>query len=115
MPSPNDELKRELLEETEAIIDRLLANKKPAEEITLTDIEQSVLVAGRRFQEVLTERLAEKMEAVGEEAGECPTCGSRLRHKGYRSRRVVTETGEVTIKRAYHYCEQCRKGVFPPG
>jgi DNA primase large subunit len=115
MPSHDEELRRELLEETEAIIDRLLANKKPAEEITLTDIEQIVLAAGRQFQAVLTERLAEKAEAVGEVVSECPTCGNRLRHKGYRSRRVVTETGEVTIKRAYYYCEHCRKGIFPPG
>jgi uncharacterized protein with PIN domain len=105
MPSPDDELRRELLEETEAIIDRLLAGKKPPEEITLTDIEQVVL----------TERLVEKIEAVREVANGCPTCGGRLRHKGYRSRRVVTETGEVTIKRAYYYCEHCRRGVFPPG
>lgn len=115
MPSPDDELRRELLEETEAIIDRLLAGKKPPEEITLTDIEQVVLTAGRQFQAVLTERLVEKIEAVREVANGCPTCGGRLRHKGYRSRRVVTETGEVTIKRAYYYCEHCRRGVFPPG
>jgi uncharacterized protein with PIN domain len=113
--SPDDELRRELLEETEAIISRLLATKKPAEEITLTDIEQVALTAGRQFQALLTERLVEKIKATGEEVSECPTCGSRLRHKGYRSRRVVTETGEVTIKRAYYYCEHCRKGFFPPG
>ena len=115
MPSRNEELRRELLEETEAIIDKVLATKKPAEEITLTDIEQVALTAGRQFQAALTERLVEKSEAVGEVVSECPTCGSRLRHKGYRSRRVVTETGEVTIKRAYYYCEHCRQGVFPPG
>jgi len=115
MPSPNDELKRELLEEVEAIIDRLLANKKPAEEITLMDIEQVVLAAGRQFQAMLTERLAERREAVREVVTECPTCGGKLRHKGYRSRQVVTETGEVTIKRVYYYCEHCRKGFFPPG
>ena len=108
-------LKDELMEEVEAIIEKLLAEKGTEEEITLSDIERAVMAAGQQIQARLTARLVKANEHNGQKPSACPNCGGKLRHKGYRRKEVVTRTGEVSVKRAYYYCEECRKGIFPPG
>jgi len=45
----------------------------------------------------------------------CPTCGSRMRHKGRKWRRVLTRSGEAEVVRPYYYRETCHTGHFPPG
>jgi uncharacterized protein with PIN domain len=108
-------LKEELMEELEAIVEQLLAEQGKAEALTLSEIEEVVMAAGKEIQARLTERLVE-VNAEGEQKpGVCPVCGGKLRHKGDRRKDVVTRTGEVRVKRAYYYCETCRKGFFPPG
>lgn len=108
-------LKDELMEEVEAIVEKLLAEKGTEEEITLSDIERAVMAAGQQIQARLTARLVKANEQNGQKPSACAKCGGKLRHKGYRTKEVVTRTGEVTVKRAYYYCEECRKGIFPPG
>ena len=61
----------------------------------------------------LTANLADA-EAEAEIKVVCPECGQALENKGKRERNLVTDTGEVRIKRGYYYCPTCRKGVFPP-
>jgi uncharacterized protein with PIN domain len=108
-------LKEELMEELEAVIEQLLAEQGKAGALTISDIEEVVLAAGKEIQARLTERLVE-VNAEGEQKpGACPLCGGKLRHKGYREKDVVTRTGEVRVKRAYYYCDTCRQGIFPPG
>jgi uncharacterized protein with PIN domain len=80
----------------------------------LSDIEQLVRSAGQRVMEQLTRDLAEA-GARQERDGACPACGGKLTYKGQKERTLVTETGQVCVRRAYYYCPSCRKGVFPPG
>ncbi len=117
MPVTKPELKARLMGEAELIIERLLKECDPAGEISLSDIEEGVLGAGRQLQAGLTEALVEAAaaEEKGAVAPRCPVCGGKMRHQGYRKRRVVTKTGEVTMWRAYYRCEPCGTGVFPPG
>jgi uncharacterized protein with PIN domain len=108
-------LKDDLMAELEVVVEQLLAEQGKAEELTLSEIEEVVLAAGKEIQARLTGRLVE-INAEGEQKpGICPVCGGKLRHKGYREKDVVTRTGEVRVKRAYYYCETCQKGIFPPG
>jgi uncharacterized protein with PIN domain len=108
-------LKEELMAELEAVVEQLLAEQGKAGALTLSEIEEVVLAAGKEIQTRLTKRLVE-VNAEGEQKpGACPVCGGKLKHKGYREKDVVTQTGEVRVKRAYYYCETCRKGIFPPG
>lgn len=44
--------------------------------------------------------------------GRC-RCGGRFQSKGRRSRTVVTTVGEVTYRRRYYECEQCRAHRLP--
>ena len=108
-------LKDEVMEEVEAIIEKLLAEKGIEEEVTLSDIERAVMAAGQQIQARLTARLVKANEEKGVRPSACANCGGKLRHKGYRRKEMVTRTGEVTVKRAYYYCKECQKGIFPPG
>jgi ribosomal protein S27AE len=110
------ELEGLLAGEAEGIIKRLLAERKPTGLMSLTDIEQLVLRAGERFEGMLMEALIEAEEA--EQKGErptCPECGGTMRHRGYRGRKLVTQTGEVRVRRRYYRCANCGRGLFPPG
>ena len=116
MPLTDNELKAVMMADAECIVSRLVAERKHGAEVTLAHIEQAVLAAGQHFQQALTGRL---MEVGGAERSPsrplCPGCGAALHSRGSRDRRVVTETGDVQIRRAYFYCPTCRKGIFPPG
>jgi len=112
--SEDEELKARLMKEFEAVIDGMLANRSEARDITLRYAEKTAVATGEKLKEVIAQELL-KEYGEQEEGVECPSCGQRLRMKDYRSRRVVTEAGEVEVRRAYYYCEACRKGIFPPG
>jgi uncharacterized protein with PIN domain len=110
------EMKRFLAKETERIIEELLAEAKPADEITLDEIERGVMTAGRKFQARITEVFIEAAERAEKEGPRtCPECGEEMRHHGYRERRMVTRAGEVMVRRRYYYCRACGRGIFPPG
>jgi uncharacterized protein with PIN domain len=111
-----EELKRELMAKAESVIDELLAKRKDPREATLSDIERAVLVAGQRLEQELTASLVKESAAqVEEEWPRCPECGGRMKAKGKRTKRLVTEKGQVRLERAYYYCAVCRRGIFPPG
>ncbi len=112
----DEELKARMMAEAEAAIDKLLGQRQPAEEITLREIEGLVLEARRAVGEGLTAILVEQSATAGQVPGPgCPECGREMHYKGLKSKRVVSETGEVEVKRAYYYCADCRVGLFPPG
>ena len=112
MPANKEERKARLMRAAEELIDRMLAEEKPADEIMLEDIERAALRVGQGLQaEIVIEA------AVGGESREdirCLTCGKRMTYQGLRSRPLVSEAGEVTIERGYYYCRVCKHGSFPP-
>ena len=112
MATQAEDLKAHMMAEAEAVIDRLLAGAREPQKLTLTEIEQLVRAAGQAMMERFTGDLAEEA-AKGEEDRTCPACGGKARYKGQKERPLVTETGEVRVKRGYYYCPDCRKGFFP--
>ena len=110
-----EELKRRMLKEAEEAIDELLKKRKLPDEITLSEIEELVGEAGEQVKAGMTRVLAKESEDRQDVNLKCEECGRRMEYKGQKSKRVVTETGEVTVKRAYYYCPHCRVGIFPPG
>jgi uncharacterized protein with PIN domain len=110
------ELEGLLAREAEGIVKRLLADRKPAGLMSLTDIEKLVLRAGEQFERRLMEALVEAEEAEREGGrATCPECGGMMRDRGYRGRKLVTQTGEVRVRRRYYRCANCGRGLFPPG
>jgi len=113
MPRSDEELKARMMAEAEAAIEALLRERGKKSELDLSDIEHLAREAGQRVMQGLTANLADA-EAEAETKVICPKCGQTLENKGKRERNLVTDTGEVRIKRGYYYCPTCRKGVFPP-
>lgn len=111
MPTNRDDLKVKLLAQAEAAIDKMLSDERLSDHMTLSEIEAVVGVSETDFrQRVLEEIIATQQET----AKTCPMCGSTLRNKGKRKKRMVTLRGESEIERTYYHCETCQKGYFPP-
>jgi len=113
MPLSQDERKAELMKVAEGLIDRMLAEERPGDEIMLEDIEQAAIRVGQGMQAEVAANMAANVEQ-GERVN-CPECGKRMAYQGKRSRPVVSEAGELTIQRGYYYCRGCKRGSFPPG
>jgi phage/plasmid primase-like uncharacterized protein len=115
MPRSREELKARMMQDAEEMIDKLLDEKKRADEITLSEIEQAAVETGTSFQQAVVQHLVEDSQGETSDIPICPGCGEKLKLKGHRKRRVETEAGEVELKRPYYYCQACRRGLFPPG
>jgi len=115
MPNPDAELRVRLKAEAEAAIDKLLSARKAPAEASLADIEQVARVAGQQVAVAVTAALVAESAAELPAWPTCPTCGQKLKNKGKRRRRVVTENGDVELERAYYHCADCGQGLFPPG
>jgi hypothetical protein len=110
------EQKAALMKELEAAVDKLLAQAPAPDKISLTEIEEAALGLGQIVQETVTRHWVARSIEVGErQRPDCPKCQQAMRHKGYRERQVVTQSGEIRVRRAYYYCESCKEGIFPPG
>jgi len=115
MPRSRGELKARMMREAEELIDKMLSEKKPAEEITLSEIERAAVETGMSFQRAVVQQLVEGSQGATSEIPICPGCGEKMKMKGHRKRRVETEAGEIELKRPYYYCQACQRGFFPPG
>jgi len=115
MPAIDAELKARLLAEAEVAIDKLLTTRRAPGEASLADIERVVRAAGQQIEQALTAALAGESTAELPAWPHCPACGRKMKNKGKRRRRVVTETGEVELERPYYHCAACGRGFFPPG
>ena len=114
MPPDTQDLKAQMVTEAEEAIDKLLAGRSEKESLMLSDIERLVRTAGQQLMERFTQEMVDA-EADEKGAYSCPECGEKVKYKGQKARHLATETGEVRLERAYHYCPTCRKGFFPPG
>ena len=69
-------------------------------------------------QELMGEMLGEMVQQHGDGRYEevvCPDCGEKMKSRGRRRRKVLHAEGEVKIKRGYHRCPECGRGISPPG
>jgi len=114
---PNaDDLKARLMAQLEASIERLIAQQPPSDQITLRDMERLVKKAGGEIEAQVMQALIEANETLKHpERPLCRECQQPMRNKGKQRRKVVTEAGEIEVKRTYYYCEECQEGFFPPG
>jgi NADH pyrophosphatase NudC (nudix superfamily) len=115
MPAQNADLKARLMAEAAATLDKLFAARKAPAEASLADIEQVARAAGQQLAQAVTAELTAESAAELPPWPSCPTCGRKMKNKGQRRRRVVTETGEVEVERPYYHCAACGQGIFPPG
>jgi hypothetical protein len=110
----DEELRAHLLAEAEKAIDKVLAERPAANQITLRDIERLAVQAGTEISAEIQQALGEE-GSVGHSSGEelCPECGSRMQRRGQQGRRVVTEAGSSQLERVYCVCPSCGYSFFP--
>src|SRR5687768_6755079 len=113
MPS-DEELRERLKKQADELIEAIVANKKPAGQNSLQDLERLAIQAGQGFEERVLDYLAQEESQAEVEPG-CEDCGRRMRSRGKRKRQLVSEAGEIQIERRYYVCPKCGKTAFPPG
>lgn len=111
-----EEMKKELMEQAEASIDRLIEWERGHKRPNLTAIETIVLEVGKEFEKKMAYALIERQEEVRPVPGPaCPECGKEMWKKDSHPRQVTSLVGELEIERSYYHCARCKTGVFPPG
>ena len=115
MSNPEAELEVRLMSEAKAAIAKALAERQAPAQATLADIERTARSAGQQIEQAVASALAQESAAELPAWPDCPQCGQKLKHKGRRRRRIVTEAGEIEVERTYYHCAVCGRGIFPPG
>lgn len=115
MSDRDAELQARLEAAAQAAIAKVLAERPLPAEATLADIEQAALTAGQEIQQAIAAELVRESAAQLPAWPTCPQCGQKMKSKGKRRRRIVTEAGEIEIERLYYHCAACGQGFFPPG
>lgn len=93
------------------MVGRVLGNQ-PGHKIDLEATEKALRQMGQRLGGSLLEKL---LNGNGESSSSRIDCGKghRARLVGVRSKQLMTVLGQIQIRRAYYYCEQCGQGVIP--
>jgi NADH pyrophosphatase NudC (nudix superfamily) len=115
MSDRDAELEARLRAATEAAIAKVLAERQLPAAATLADIERVARSAGQEIEQAIASALAQESAAELAAWPHCPQCGQKLKHKGKRRRRIVSEAGEIEVERVYYHCAACGVGFFPPG
>lgn len=110
------EVKADLTELADEVIDELLDWTEATEAPTLTQIEDIVLQLRRRLSERMAQAVIEVQESSRPVPGpRCPQCGHEMHYKDMKHNTVESRVGHVPMERGYYYCATCRAGLFPPG
>jgi hypothetical protein len=101
---------KELVEE----LARRHADKHFRDGMKMSEMELSVDEATRGDREPSIALMLSRMKPEKPTAKACPKCGKRVPVKARdRERPVRSLAGLVTFKRNYHYCEECKYGLYP--
>lgn len=93
---------------------RLRAWRAAHPEASFDEIGEQVTAERQKLMAQLFGELAAQPEEETGEEEVCEQCGGRLTAKGRRERGVSHLEGEVRVARAYHHCDECQRGFFPP-
>jgi hypothetical protein len=110
------EMKVELMQHAEAIIDELLEWHEANQQPDFTQIETKVLELREKLSVKMTCVTLEGQAAVYPVPGpHCPSCQREMRYKGMKDNTLGSWVGQIPYSRAYYYCDDCKRGFFPPG
>jgi hypothetical protein len=93
------------------MVERVLGSQ-PGQKMDLEATEEALRQMGQRLGGSLLGKLLNGDEAPTSSRIECGK-GHRARFCGVRSKQLTSVLGEIKIRRAYYYCDQCRKGLIP--
>jgi hypothetical protein len=114
MSTERERFKSNLMVQVEELVEQALSQGET--KLTLTEIEDLVLTAGKGMaQEVTSGRLQQPVSRTRSDLPTCPDCGDRMQPKGKQKRDWRIGSGEVQLQRPYFSCGACGRGYFPPG
>jgi hypothetical protein len=105
----------EFMAAAEAMYVRLRRWRAAHPEASFDEIGDQVTHERQQLMAGLLGELAVQPEEVTTAVERCSNCGQELTPKGKRERGVSHLEGEVRVERDYHYCDECQRGLFPPG
>ncbi len=110
------EMKTDLMNQAEALIDELLDWTDKTAAPSLTQIEEVVLKLRQHLSEQMALAAIEAQAANRPSPGpKCPRCQREMHYKAMKSTTVESRAGSLRLKRGYYYCGTCQEGLFPPG
>ena len=112
MPRKDDELAAQLVAEAQSAIRAMLAKKKPAQAITLTEMETLVGELGRQVEPAARQTLVNEAQSVAENAPTGPDWGQPMPAKGQPG---VTVRGERQTEPGYYRGQPGQGGHLAPG
>jgi len=116
MSGETERVREALLREAESMIDQLLRWEQATPKPTLSQLEDTVILIRRKFEQRLAEVVLAEQEAsrpVPEPT--CPHCGGPMRYKGQKELQVESLLGLLRLKPGYYWCVGCQVGFFPSG
>jgi uncharacterized protein with PIN domain len=109
------EVKAELLQKAELLIDELLDWNDQTKAPDLTQIEEMVLKLRKQLGEQMALAVIEAQDTQRPSPGpRCPTCQREMQYKDVKANTVDSRVGTLPLARGYYYCQTCRTGLFPP-
>ncbi len=115
MKRKRSEVKAELMQKAELLIDELLDWEEQTAKPDLTQIEEVVLRLRKHLGEQLTLAVVDQQEAKQPAEVRCPQCRCRMHFKGLKAHAVESRVGGLPLARGYYYGQTCQTGLFPPG
>lgn len=116
MKKSRAQMKVELMQQAEGIIDELLDWQEANEQPDFSQIETKVLELREKLSVKMTGVTLEGQAAVRPVPGpSCPGCQGEMRYKDMKDNSLSSWVGQVVYRRAYYYCDRCKRGLFPPG
>jgi hypothetical protein len=115
MSSGRERLEKELMEQAQESIRKMLAALPEAKDLTMSDMERLTGEMGGEVMQQTMQRLSETEQHELGKAVYCEACQTRMQKRGKRKKRVVTVRGEIEVERQYYVCSNCAAGYFPPG
>jgi len=110
------EMKADLMQQAEVLVEELLDWNEQTDEPTLTQIEEVILKLRQRLSEQMGLAVIESQAATRPvPCPRCPTCHGEMHYKDMKGNTIESQIGQLTLRRGYYYCETCRTGLFPPG
>jgi uncharacterized protein with PIN domain len=115
MKRKRSEVKAELLQKAELLIDELLDWNEQTKAPDLTQIEEIVLQLRKQLGEQMALAVIAAQETKRPSPGpQCPSCQREMHYKDVKANTVESRVGALPLERGYYYCQTCRTGLFPP-
>lgn len=115
--SQKGEIRQRFVAKAEEVFDIAVAHGIAREDISLSQIEEIVNELKFELTGMMVESVIEVQASRRAGPGpKCAGCGREMRYKGEKRRPgIITSQGEIEVERPYYYCQQCKRGLFPPG